>query len=128
MKYHKTIFLIDDDKDFSSLVNKILCKEGYAVKTFHEPMSAMIESRRHKPNLILMDIMMPSSNGMQAVALIKSDLSLKEIPVIFLTGVITPEAKAIGINSILVEGEKYEAIAKPFEIEKFLERVRLILN
>jgi len=119
----KKILVIDDDKDLSTTIKAILEYNGYNVFLSHEPRQGIDTAKQQKPDLILMDIMLPEMNGAEAVKILKSDENLKNIPVIFLTALVSNEEKDLEPEKITVDGNYYQTLAKPFENKKLLEIV-----
>ena len=117
------IFLVDDDRNLAHLTKMALIKNGYDVVVFHEAQGVMEALKHQKPDLILMDVMMPGLSGGEAVKKIKEDPNLKDIPVVFLTALVSREEKGpeTGIN---VGGRKYRTFGKPYEIEDLLKLVK----
>lgn len=118
------ILLIDDDKDLCHLTRITLIKHGYEVSVFHDAVSGIKHAQSSKPNLILMDVMLPGVSGAEAVKALKADLQLKNIPVVFLTALVTGEEKSLEEAGLNVAGLNYRTLGKPYEIEKLLEVVR----
>ena len=121
------IFLIDDDQDLANLTKMTLVKSGYEVSIFHEAKKAIEEARKQKPNLILMDIMLPGVDGGEAVKELKKDTSLKNIPVIFLTALVSPEEN-LEKAGIAIDGVNYKTFGKPYEIEQLLKVIKSSLR
>jgi CheY-like chemotaxis protein len=122
------IFLIDDDKDLPELTKVILSEKGYAVYIFHEAESAIQEIKIRKPDLILMDMMLPGLSGADAIREIKQDPKLRDIPVIFLTGLVSSRDKDLREAGINVDGLKYTTLGKPFDREELLKLVKDMLG
>lgn len=118
------ILLVDDDKDLANLTKLALMKEGYEVVVFHTALKAIEEARVRKPDLVLMDIMMPEMNGADAVKEFQKDPFLKNIPIIFLTGLVSNQDNDLEKNSINVEGVLYKTLGKPYEIDDLFNLVR----
>lgn len=123
----KRILLIDDDKDMASLTKTTLLKQGYDVEVFHEPIGGIERAKEYKPDLILMDVMLPGMNGAEAVSRLKADNHLKDIPVIFLTALVSHGEKFedTGLN---VDGRHYRTLGKPYEIEELLKEIQSTLT
>ena len=91
----KKILVIDDEKDFTKLVKLNLEQTGdYEVMIENEGTSALNTIRQFKPDLILLDIVMPDANGGEIAQEIRLDEGLKSIPVVFLTAIVTKEEVA----------------------------------
>lgn len=122
------IILIDDDHDLSDLTKTILVQNGYQVMIFHEAESALIELRKRKADLVLMDVMLPGMSGAEAIREIKHDPQLSNIPVILLTGLVSSrdvDLKAMGLQ---VDGITYQILGKPYEIKELLDLIKRMLT
>lgn len=80
-----TILIVEDDPLMSRLYHKIFTFEGYKVETAPDGQEGLEKTRTVKPNLILLDVMMPKMNGLEVLDKLKSDPETKSIPVIMLT-------------------------------------------
>lgn len=120
------ILVVDDDRHLASLTKIALVKKRYEVVLINESLHFMEAVKKHEPDLILMDIMMPELSGGELVKLLRTDPDLKDIPVIFLTGLISGEEniEAEGIN---IEGSNYRSLGKPYEIDHLLKTVENVL-
>lgn len=119
------ILLVDDDKDLCHLTSLALTKHGHEVSVFHEAKQALQYAKINKPNLIFMDVMLPGMDGGEAAKVLKADAQLKNIPVVFLTGLITGTGKEKGLENtgLNIDGVQYLTLGKPYEIEDLLEVV-----
>ena len=79
------ILVVDDDESLRELLRMHLAAAGYEVSTAPDGISAGYQVLRNPPDLILSDVNMPHMDGFEFIAALKSDKSLPEIPVIFLT-------------------------------------------
>ncbi len=120
----KTIAYIEDDPDMIDLVSIILQKHGYQVAGFTESREIMPRLESIKPELILLDLMMPHVDGIEVYREIKSREGMGDIPVIVIS------AMKRAVEEIEREGEmKVEAcLVKPFTIGELLETVNRILG
>ena len=118
------ILLIDDDKDLCQLTQKVLTKSGYTVDAFYDAESAIGHARVFTPNLILMDIMLPGLSGPEIISELKADPYFKNIPVIFLTALVSGNEDSLGDEGIMVAGVQYQTIGKPYEIDRLLSIVK----
>lgn len=82
----ETILIVDDNRETLSILNKILSSEGYIVRTALNVDIALKSALKYAPNLILMEVHLPGKNGFEACTILKKSKTLKDIPVIFLTG------------------------------------------
>ena len=119
------ILLIDDDKDLCHLTKTTLTKHGYEVSAFHNAEDGIKHAKNFNPGLILMDVMLPGLNGAEAVKHLKSDPQLKNVPIIFLTALVSGQEK--GLENIKVDGLHYQTLGKPYEIDGLLKIVKGIL-
>ena len=123
----KKILIVDDDHDLSDLTKSVLVRGGYEVLISHDSSMGIDMAKKQKPDLILMDIMLPGMNGAEVVKLLKSEPIIRDIPVIFLTALLS-DADKYDTAGIQVDGKHYTAIAKPYEIKDLLEKVKKILG
>ena len=114
----KKILIIDDDKMLLNQAAAILTPEYYVTlaKTVSQGMEFL--QRPHKPDLILLDIMMPEMDGFEALALIRKQKDCAEIPVIYLTSMDAPQAEVRGLKLGAVD-----YVTKPFVAEVLLLRI-----
>ena len=81
------ILIIDDDTDVILVLSTVLQDQGYDVISAQDGITGLDMVKRERPDLILLDLMMPEKSGISLLQDIKKDKSLKEIPVIMVTGV-----------------------------------------
>ena len=124
----KKILVVDDDQDLSGLIKEVLNKGGYKVLISLDPKTGLDIARQERPDLILMDVMLPGMNGAEMVKILKSESMLRDIPIIFLTGLLSNNEKYNGEAGIKVGEKYYVAIAKPFEIKDLLAKVKGIIG
>ena len=116
----KTILIIDDDVDFSGLASMILAqKGGYEVGVCNQGANAMTMIREWQPDLILLDIVMPNVDGTEIAAHLRQDPKLCNIPVIFLTSLMTAQEAAA--HPVIAN---YKFISKPIKTEELLRCVK----
>ncbi len=114
----KRILIVDDEKDFTEIVKFNLEKTGkYEVRTEDKGSNGIAAVRAFKPDLILLDILMPDMDGSDVAIQIKNDESVKDIPIVFLTGVITQ--KEVDSYGEVISG--YPFIAKPVSVESLID-------
>src|SRR5260370_35463877 len=93
----KKILLIEDDADLFSLLKYNLEKEGYSLSGLQTGKGALELCRQVRPDLILLDIMLPDSDGLDICKGIRKDADLAGIPIIFLTARATETDRALGL-------------------------------
>jgi two-component system alkaline phosphatase synthesis response regulator PhoP len=118
----QTILVVDDDKDIVDLVKYNLQKEGFNVITARNG-AAALEQAAGKPDLIILDVMMPELNGWEVVKRLKANAKTSAIPIVFLT------AKGSEVDEVLgLELGADDYLVKPISIPKLLARVRSIFR
>lgn len=120
----KTIAYIEDDSDMVDLVSLILKKHGYQVAGFTESREIMPHLESIKPELILLDLMMPFVDGIELYEEIKSKQGMDEVPIIVIS------AMKRALDDIEREGRiKVEAcLVKPFTISELVSTVNRIIG
>ncbi len=120
----KTVAYIEDDPDMIDLVSLILNKHGYRVAGFTESRGIVSKLEELKPELILLDLMMPHVDGIEVYKEIKSREGISGIPVIIIS------AMKRAVEEIEREGEvKVEAcLIKPFTISELLDTVTRVVG
>jgi len=112
--------VVDDDKNICELLNIYLKNEGYTVVFAYDGSDAVNKAKEEKPDLIILDVMMPIINGWEACKLIRQFTS---VPIIMLTALDTLENKVQGLN---IGADDY--IVKPFEPVEVLARINAHLR
>lgn len=121
----RKILVVDDNQDIRELVMHILDADGFHVFSAADGENALAILKSNQMDLILLDVMMPGTSGLELLMEIRTGSlkSHREVPVIMITAMATTEdidkALAIGANSYIV---------KPFRGALIREKVRLILN
>ena len=117
------IYLVEDDPSIRKLVSYALSNNGFEVQSFEngEDMFKLLSSI--KPELFLLDIMLPGLSGLEILAKLKSESAWREIPVIMLTAKSTEYDKVLGLDS---GADDY--IPKPFGMMELLSRIRAVLR
>ena len=116
----KTILVVDDEKRLVSLVESYLIQEGYRVVTAHNGKDALTVSNREKPDLIVLDVMMPEMDGYEFMRRHRAE---HNTPIILLTARVDDEEKVIGLE---VGADDY--MTKPFRPRELVARVRAVLR
>ncbi len=117
------ILLVDDEKDILELISFNLEKEGYEVVTAKNGRDAVEKAKQHSPDLILMDVMMPEMDGMEACRLIREDGSLRNVLIAFLTARNEDYSQIAGFDA---GADDY--IAKPIKPRVLVSRVKALLR
>ncbi len=120
---NETILVIEDDPSVRTLLTKALAGKGYAVETSEDGLQGLTRLESLRPDLIIVDIMMPRLDGMTFVRAIKGHDHTKQLPVIFLTAKNDPKTMIQGINL----GARFY-VTKPFQIDELLAKVHKALT
>lgn len=118
------ILIVDDEERMLKLFSEILLREGLGVLTASDGKSGFELAVSESPDLILLDIMMPSVDGAQVLDNLSKDARTKNIQVAFLTALVREEEVASGKGKI--GGHEY--ISKSTPKEKFIQRVKELLS
>ena len=124
----KKILVVDDEKKIRELLDLRLSAEGFQVIQAADGEEGVAQARKHSPDLILMDVMMPKMDGAEAVNELRQDQTTKDIPVIFLTSMITKEEETSQAFGIEIDTKKHKFIAKPFETPSLIAEIHKALN
>ena len=116
----RRIFIVDDDIDIRQLIKKYLVKEGFSVTDFSDSKRVITEISRLKPDLIVLDIMMPGTDGIELCREIRKT---SEIPIIFVTARNDEVDRIIGLE---MGGDDY--LSKPFSPRELVARIKNILK
>lgn len=118
------IMIVDDEEDIRFAVGKMLENAGYRVVEAQDGADCLEKIKKSKPDLILLDIMMPEMSGWQVLNEIQSDEDLKSIPVtMFSVKPLTPETlEKKGVDGLI------DYISKPFSKKDFLNSIEDIFN
>jgi DNA-binding response OmpR family regulator len=116
----KTIMVVDDEKRLVSLVESYLAQEGYRVVSAYNGKEALAVARREKPDLIVLDVMMPEMDGYEFMRKHRAE---NNTPIILLTARVDDEEKVIGLE---VGADDY--MTKPFRPRELVARVRAVLR
>ena len=116
------VLVVDDEPEITEIVETFLSEAGYQVKVENSPAEAVKKAREFKPDVILLDIMMPGVDGYSVCEEIKSDPAFASTPVIFLTGKDRTDDMGRSFRS---GGDMF--IKKPFSCERLLEIVNIVL-
>ncbi len=115
----ETILVVDDNKVNLKLLSAILRREGYRVLEAQDGRKALETARKHKPDLVLLDVVMPHLDGYRVCRKLKEDPETENIPVIFLSARAEAEDKIKGLE---IGAADY--VTKPFDKGEVLARVR----
>lgn len=124
----KSVLLVDDDVDFCDATELLLESKGYEVILAYDGKEGLEKVRTEKPDLVILDVMMPEMNGYDVCVVLKADPDLKKIPIILLTGVGQEMFKTHYTQHMGLMTEADDYIAKPVESQELAERVEYLLR
>ena len=117
------ILVVDDDRDIVRLVRSYLEKAGYQVLTAYDGESALRVLRTEKPQLLILDLMLPDRDGWDVARMVRSDSNIAATPIIMLTARVEDNDKIVGLE---IGADDY--ITKPFNPREVVARVRALLR
>ena len=117
------ILVVDDDRGIVRLVRSYLEKAGYEVSIAYDGETALHILRREKPDLLILDLMLPDRDGWDIARLIRTDTYLAATPIIMLTARVEDSDKIVGLE---LGADDY--ITKPFNPQEVVARVRALLR
>ncbi len=120
----KAILFIEDEPNLQKTVGQFLEKEGYQIKSALDGRLGLEIAKEFKPDLILLDLILPKKDGFQVLEELKKDQSTKEIPVIILTnleeGSDVERALSLGATTYLVKAN--------YELEEVVKKIKETLK
>ena len=117
------IYIVEDDTDIRELETYALKNSGYEVKSFGESKSFFKACAEIKPQLVILDVMLPDFDGLSVLEKLRKDKSTKNIPVILVTAKSSEMDKVKGLD---MGADDY--LTKPFSVLELISRVRAILR
>lgn len=123
MTKRKRVLIADDDRTLTHLLSSSLEAMGWAVDVALDAMQAVMFTRQHAPDIIVLDIAMPGGTGRQALHSLKASSKLRGIPVVVLSGSVDPdeEAKIVALGAV-------EFLRKPIDADVLDARLRAVLG
>jgi CheY-like chemotaxis protein len=119
----RRVLIVDNDRDSTHLVKVLLEKTGrYLVFEENDPTHAHLSTRNFRPDLILLDIVMPERDGGEIAAQIQADPELHNTPIIFVTALVTRAEAKTGLH---IDGHPF--LAKPINIPELINAIERVL-
>ena len=119
----KKILIIDDEPDLVAVLSFRLEAHGFGVVSALNGSTGLEKAKSDKPDLILLDLMMPGMDGFQVAKRLKDDPNTAGIPIIVFTAAVNPE-----LSQRVSEISALDYITKPFEPKDLLEKVKKVLG
>lgn len=120
---NKKILLIEDDADIAKTTTVFLESEGFKVITVVDGIEGLDKARTENPDLIILDIMLPSLDGYKICRMLKFDKNYKHIPIILFSALAQDLDKRLGKE---VGADAF--IAKPFEPQVLIDKIKELLR
>jgi two-component system alkaline phosphatase synthesis response regulator PhoP len=120
---NKRILVVDDDREVVRLMRAYLEQAAYEVLVAYDGETAVQILRRDRPDLVLLDLMLPGRDGLDITRLVRSDPALAQIPIIMLTARIEDTDKIVGLE---MGADDY--VTKPYNPREVVARVRARLR
>lgn len=117
------ILLADDEKDLVWAVRRSLRDEGYEVLTAYDGVEALLLTYAHRPNLIILDIIMPRLDGLEVCRRLRRDPLLANVPILFVSVRGAIEERVAGLDE---GGDDY--LSKPFDLRELKARIQALLR
>ena len=115
---NKTILIVDDDANVLKILERILIAAGYSVLKAQNGKDGISVAKDRKPDLVLLDITMPDMSGDYACEILSADPNTQDIPVGFVTGLVTK--KEAGRKNT----GRYFYVAKPIDAQELLQKIK----
>jgi two-component system response regulator MprA len=116
-----TVLLADDDRAIRESLERALELDGYRVTAVADGVQALAEVRRHTPDLVILDVMMPGVDGLGVCQVMRADGM--QVPILMLTARVETADRVAGLDA---GADDY--LAKPFELDELLARIRALLR
>ena len=120
---HDKILIVDDEPAARTALGLLLRREGFDVREASDGPSAIIECASFRPDLILLDILMPGMDGFEVCRHIKATPETRLTPVVLITGLSATEDRIMGINA-----GADDFLSKPIDLNELLARTRSLLR
>ncbi|MCI6156143.1 MAG: response regulator transcription factor [Bacilli bacterium] len=117
------IYSVEDDKDIAKIINKTLSKQGYDVVSFYDGTSFIKAFDENKPDMVLLDMMLPDLSGAHLLQYIRKDSANDHIPVVIISANSLVTDKVDGLD---MGADDY--IAKPFDLLELMSRVNALFR
>ncbi len=120
----RKVLIVDDDEELVELIEDVLLRDGrFEVKSVNNGFDAGMMVKDYRPDIIVLDVMLPDINGKEVCQRVRSDKSMDDVRIVCISGMVEEdkvgELKAAGADDFM---------HKPFEVEKLIERMCQLLD
>ncbi len=119
----KTVYLLEDDLTLSEIIKEFLISTGFHIETFSDYRLFFDAIRNRKPDIILLDLMLPNIDGAEVLKYVKSNLVMHNIPIIVVSGLSSEKEK---VHCLDLGADDY--ISKPFGFNELVSRINAVLR
>ena len=119
----KMVYLLEDDLDLSKIIEEFLLTANFHIKTFSDYRLFFDAIRASKPDIILLDLMLPMIEGTEVLKYVKSNLLMHNIPIIVVSGLVNEKEKVMCLD---LGADDY--ISKPFGFNELVSRINAVLR
>ena len=119
----RQILVVEDEADIRDLVRYNLEQEGFTLLEAADGEQALAFARKHRPQLVILDLMLPGMNGLEVCRVLRSDERTAKLPVLMLTARATEVDKVLGLE---MGADDY--VTKPFSPRELVARVKALLR
>ncbi|OGM92815.1 hypothetical protein A2372_01360 [Candidatus Wolfebacteria bacterium RIFOXYB1_FULL_54_12] len=120
---HKIVLMVDEDHDFSSIIETKLKSKGFDVRLAYMPETGMQMIKELRPALVLLDINLPGMNGLDFLVELKKDESMKDIKVAFFSSLVNPWTNFMDVKEASKELGATTFIDKAIDLDRLVEQV-----
>jgi two-component system alkaline phosphatase synthesis response regulator PhoP len=121
------ILIVDDDPDLVEAVSIILESKGYAVAAAYGGVEGLEKVKTEKPDLIVLDVMMPDKDGYEVCKELKGDEKYRSIPILLLTAVVSKISTTKYTQQMGMQTEADDYVDKPVEPDELVRRIEALI-
>jgi two-component system cell cycle response regulator DivK len=118
-----TILVIEDDVDVTEVIQRRLKDAGYTPLIANDPYNGLKLAHEEKPDLILLDLKLPTGGGLSVLKSLKASPETQSIPVIILTG-----SRSAEVKEVALKGGAAAYIEKPYDLQELLATIKDVLG
>ena len=120
----RKVLIVDDDEELVELIEDVLVRDGrFEVKTVNNGFDAGMMVKDYRPDIIVLDVMLPDINGKEVCQRVRGDKSMDDVRIICISGMVEEEK----VGELKASGAD-DFMHKPFEVEKLVERMCQLLD